>query len=429
MVTRTFSNPRAASEDGFLTWSDQSQPRQVQIGEFLTIGRDLANDVVLVDEFTSLRHARLERKDRGFLLRDLRSTNGSYVNGLRVNEAFLGDGDRLKIGKTELLFTGSRRTPRAAEWTSKNLVWDRQLRRLPNIAAAPFPVLLTGPSGAGKDVLARGIHALSPRRSGPMVCVNCSALTEALVESELFGHVRGSFTGATNDRKGAFEAARGGTLFLDEIGDLPLSLQPKLLRALENSSIRPVGSDRDVSTDVRIVAATHHDLRRLISEGKFRTDLFFRLHVIQLSVPALRDRLEDFDDLFYDIARALRVRFSFDAIAQLKTHAWPGNIRELRNVVARAKAYAGEDEITPEDLKHLVDVTPDPATLIAPSADFRPNRSIIKGIESEMIRARLIANNGNQRKTATDLGMPKSTLHDRMKAYNIDAKNLPTEMA
>jgi DNA-binding NtrC family response regulator len=395
------------------------------VGEFLTVGRDLSNDLVLADEFTSVRHARLERKERGFMLRDLRSTNGTFVNGTRIFEAFLADGDRFRIGKTDLFFTSSRRAV-SREFTSKNLVWNRALQRLPNIAAATFPVLLSGPSGAGKDVLARGIHALSPRRAGPLVSVNCSALTEALVESELFGHVRGSFTGATNDRKGAFEAARGGTLFLDEIGDLPLALQPKLLRALENNSIRPVGSDRDVTTDVRIVAATHHDLRRLITEGKFRTDLFFRLHVIQIAVPALRDRIEDFDDIFYEFARTLRVRFSFDAIAKMKEHSWPGNVRELRNVVARAKAFAGEDEVRPEDLEHLIDAMPGYTPAVAPPADYRPNRSIIKEIESEMIRTRLIANGGNQRRTAADLGMPKSTLHDRMKSYDIKIENLPT---
>ena len=427
MVTRTLTDLKTAPDEGYLTWSDSAtpQPRQLKVGEFLTLGRDLSNDLVLADEFTSVRHARLERKERGFMLRDLRSTNGTYVNGTRVFEAFLADGDRFRVGKTDLLFTSSRRAA-GREYTSKNLLWNRTLQRLPNIAAASFPVLLSGPSGAGKDVLARGIHALSPRRGGPLVSVNCSALTEALVESELFGHVRGSFTGATNDRKGAFEAARGGTLFLDEIGDLPLALQPKLLRALENNSIRPVGSDREVATDVRIVAATHHDLRRLINEGKFRTDLFFRLHVIQIAVPALRDRIEDFDDIFYEFARTLRVRFSFDAIAKMKEHAWPGNVRELRNVVARAKAFAGEDEVTPADLPHLIDAMPGYVPAAATASDNRPSRSIIKEIESEMIRARLIANGGNQRRTAADLGMPKSTLHDRLKTYEIKIEELPT---
>jgi len=168
------------------------------------------------------------------------------------------------------------------------------------------------------------IHDYSGRSEGPFVSVNCSALTESLVESELFGHVKGSFTGATSDRKGAFEAARGGTLFLDEIGDLPLSLQPKLLRALENQEIKPVGSDKTLKTDVRIVTATHKNLEKLVIEKTFRSDLFFRIHVVKISIPSLKERMEDFEDLLYHFSREMRVRFSVGAIEKLKEHSWPG---------------------------------------------------------------------------------------------------------
>ena len=350
--------------------------------------------------------------------------NGTFVNGARIFEALLNDGDRLRIGQTDLLFSSTRQSPDAVlTLTSKNIRWQTQLAKLPNIAQAPFPVLLTGPSGTGKDLLAQSVHRLSPRKSGPFVSVNCSALSESLVESELFGHVRGSFTGATENRKGAFEAARGGTLFLDEIGDLPLALQPKLLRALENSQIRPVGSDKSTETDVRIVAATHHDLRKLVIEERFRADLYFRLHVIQLQAPALRERLEDFDDLFYAFARQLRVRFSYAAIERLKAHSWPGNIRELKNVVARAKAYWGASEVTETEVSQLIDLLPHAGGQREGDA-FRPSRSVIKEIELEMIKSRLIANRGNQRKTAADLGMAKSTLHDRIRGYGIDVDKL-----
>jgi DNA-binding NtrC family response regulator len=251
------------------------------------------------------------------------------------------------------------------------------------------------------------------------VGVNCGSLTESLVESELFGHVRGSFTGATNDRKGAFEAARGGTLFLDEVGDLPMALQPKLLRALENNQIRPVGSDRSVQTDVRIVAATHRSLKHLVSEGRFRADLYFRLHVLTLHAPALSERLEDFEDLLYTFSRDLKVRFSHTAIERLKCHSWPGNIRELRNVVSRAKALYGQNEITDSQIPFLIEILPQ-------SVQPPPlrSRSVIQKMEMEMIKERLLANQGNQRRTAIELGIAKSTLHDRIKAYGIDLKSI-----
>lgn len=423
MTTRSL-NSAVLSDVGFLNWRDSASKQQIEVGEFLTIGRDSSNQVVLEDQFASGRHTRIERKIHGFLLRDLRSRNGTFLNGARIIEALLSEGDRVRIGETDLFFSWERQKESSPLLlTSKNLAWQAQLEKLPNIAQARFPVLLTGPSGTGKDLLAQNIHRLSTRKAGPFVSVNCSALSESLVESELFGHIRGSFTGATGDRKGAFEAARGGTLFLDEIGDLPLPLQPKLLRALENNQIRPVGSDKSIETDVRIVAATHHDLKRLVFEEKFRADLYFRLHVIQIQAPGLCERMEDFDDLFYTFAKLMRVRFSFAAIQKLKMHTWPGNIRELKNVLARARAFWDANEVTEADVEQLLDIMPEQNSRQS-SEPFKASRSVIKEIEFEMIKSRLIANRGNQRKTAADLGMPKSTLHDRIRVYGIDVEKL-----
>jgi DNA-binding NtrC family response regulator len=422
MTTRNLHAASSSDMGGFLSWKDGNRNQQLEVGEFLSIGREASNHVILDDPFVSGKHLRLERKPNGFLLRDLRSRNGTFVNGARIFEALVNDGDRLRAGQTDLFFTWDK--PEASPTftlVSKNSQWNLQLQRLPGVAQAGYPVLLTGPSGTGKDVIAQAIHQRSTRKGGPFISVNCSALSESLVESELFGHVRGSFTGATNDRKGAFEAARRGTLFLDEIGDLPLSLQPKLLRALENSQIRPVGSDKAVDTDVRIVAATHHDLKRLVFEQRFRSDLYFRLHVIQIQTPGLRERMEDFDDLFYIFARGARVRFSYAAIQRLKLHSWPGNIRELKNVVSRAKAFWGTTEVSEDDIAQLIDVLPTDATH---SEGFRAGRNVIREIEFEMIKSRLVANRGNQRKTAADLGMAKSTLHDRIRVYGIDLDKL-----
>ena len=417
MFTTTALKTTNSLSKAFILWKNSEQKNLQEIGDFLSLGRDPANQVNINDIYTSARHARIEKKADAFFIKDLRSRNGTYVNGVKVQEAELKDNDHILVGKSEFLFV-SESTLENSKGTlnSKNTLWNEQLSKIPAVAQSDLGVLLLGPSGSGKEVLAKLIHEQSSRRMAPMVCVNCSALSESLVESELFGHLKGSFTGATVDRKGAFEAARGGTLFLDEIGDLPLSLQPKLLRALENRQIRPVGSDRDIDTNVRIIAATHHDLRARVREEKFRADLYFRLNVVQIHTPALKDRMEDFDTLFYYFAKANKVCFSFAAIEKLKEHSWPGNIRELRNTVQRAKALFGQQELQPEQIPLLIEK--------AAENQRGPyiSKSFIKEIEHEMIVSRLRANQGNQRQTASELGIPKSTLHDRIKSYGIDVK-------
>lgn len=414
----------AEIKNGFLIPCNRPGSRVLQIGEFFMVGRDTSNHLVIHDSFVSSRHARIEQKNGTYVLRDMHSRNGTFLNGSRVSEAYLTPGDRLSFGESSYVFSETMSDRPAL--TSKNPAWAEQLARLPTFASTDFPVLITGPSGSGKEILARAVHGSSPRVRGPFVSINCSALGESLIESELFGHTRGSFTGATHDRKGAFETARTGTLFLDEIGDLPLVLQPKLLRAIENREIRPVGSDRTIETDVRIIAATHKDLPIQVQTGRFREDLYYRLNVCQLHPPALTERPEDFEDLLYHFARQMRVRFSFNAIQKLKDHSWPGNVRELKNTIARASAYFPGKYIQPEDLPGLLDPVrhvPE-ASLFLAEAAAGTGGSVIKEIEREMIVSRLIANRGNQKRTAQDLGLPKSTLHDRIRTYSIDLEKL-----
>lgn len=400
-------------------------------GPMLTIGSDASCGLRLFDPSASPRHARIESRGDTWLIRDLQSQSGVFINETRVTEAPLSDLDRVQIGESVLLFRIGEAD--RGRLTSKNIAWSLQLDRLPAFASTDFPVLMTGPSGAGKEILATAIHSSSRRRSSAFVTINCSALSESLIESELFGHVKGSFTGATHDRKGAFEAARGGTIFLDEIGDLPLSLQPKLLRALENKEIRPVGSDRTVDTDVRVLAATHKDLEAMVLQGRFREDLYWRLNVCSIKPPALKDRMEDFTDLVYFFCKQMRVRLSFGAIEVLREHSWPGNIRELKNVISRASAYFPGQHIQPEDIETLIDrpltMPPEAFHLAEPDSQTLPSTgtsggSVMREIEREMIIRRLVANRGNQRKTAVDLGMPKSTLHDRLKTYSIDLNQI-----
>lgn len=224
------------------------------------------------------------------------------------------------------------------------------------VAASRSTVLITGESGTGKELVARALHRNSPRASGSFVAVNCGAITETLLESELFGHVKGSFTGASADKRGLFEEANQGTIFLDEIGETSLALQVKLLRVLQESEVRRVGSARSVRVDVRVLAATNRDLEREVTEGRFREDLFYRLSVVTLRVPPLRERA---DDLALLAAHALRqareagaraATISEEALATLSQYGWPGNVRELENTIAHAALYARGKVITPEDL-------------------------------------------------------------------------------
>ncbi|MCC7535713.1 MAG: sigma-54-dependent Fis family transcriptional regulator, partial [Deltaproteobacteria bacterium] len=229
-----------------------------------------------------------------------------------------------------------------------------------SLSQSDATVLLTGESGTGKEVVARAIHAHSRRASGPFIAVNCAALPEQLLESELFGHVRGAFTGAVRDREGRFEAAHDGTLFLDEIGDMPVVLQAKLLRVLQERTFERVGESRGRPTNARIVAATHHDLRRAIEQGRFRDDLYYRLRVVPIELPALRARREDIEPLARHLlarigARTGRaVRFSPEALRTILAYDWPGNVRELENAIEYAVAVCKGQTLLPEDLPREV---------------------------------------------------------------------------
>lgn len=392
----------------------QNTQNLLEIGEFLSLGRNSSNTVILDDPFVSQRHARIEKRGSHFILKDLRSSNGTWLNDTPVLEAVLKPRDRIRVGETQYTFSCVKGGEEKA-LRSKNRDWQKQLSRLPAFASTLHTVLIVGPSGSGKEVIASKVHELSPRRYFPYVTINCSALSEQLVESELFGHLKGSFTGAMEDRKGAFESARGGTLFLDEIGDLPLSLQPKLLRALENQEIRPVGSDKTIKTDVRIIAATHKNLYEKVLKKEFREDLYHRLNVCRVTPPLLIERMEDFDDLLYAFAKEQRVRFSFEAIEKLKNHFWSGNIRELKNMVSRASAYLPGQQI---EAIHLSEILDKPALPEVSIENLPP----LKEIEKEMIIKNLERFEGNQRKTAEELKMPKSTLHDRLRLYAINPR-------
>ncbi len=296
------------------------------------------------------------------------------------------------------------------------------------VARSDFAVLITGETGSGKELVARAIHGASSRRDHPLIYVNCAALPESLAESELFGHLRGAFTGAESDRPGKFEVADGGTLFLDEVGELPLIVQPKLLRALQEGEIQRVGADRPHRADVRILTATNRDLEAEVRAGRFRADLFHRLNVYPLRVPALRERREDVALLagyFCDLARRRLgfgpVRLTPGAIAALKNAPWPGNVRELENVLSRAVLHGSSGIVRGAPLEiaasHLAGNLDNAAAEVAavetgsPSSDTVHLRRATEEFQRSLIRQAVAANGGNWAAAARSLGMQRSNLH------------------
>jgi DNA-binding NtrC family response regulator len=305
----------------------------------------------LDDPTVSRTHCKIEVDHRGYRLRDLDSKNGTWVAGVRVADAWLPtDGAPIRVGNSELRFSPLSETVEVelsrrdsfGRLTGKSLQMREIFAMLERVAPTDVTVLIEGESGTGKELVAQAIHENSRRARGPFIIFDCSAVPENLIESELFGHVKGAFTGATASRTGAFQAATGGTLFLDEVGELLPSLQPKLLRALESREVKPVGSNAHVKTDVRIVAATNRSLEAEVQEGRFREDLFYRLAVVRVPLPPLRERPEDIPLLVQRFLEALGpgqgrdVNVSYETMAKLQKHDWPGNVRELKNFVERA---------------------------------------------------------------------------------------------
>ena len=285
------------------------------------------------------------------MVRDLGSRNGTWVDGLSVTELRAPPGTAIRLGRTVVELLPAEQEVEVApsqassfgELRGASEAMRRVYAVLERASVSDVPVLLLGESGTGKELAARAIHAASPRAKGPFVVFDCGAASESLVESELFGHKKGAFTGAQSERQGAFALAHKGTLFLDEIGDLPLALQPKLLRLLERGEVTPLGAKKPERYDVRFVAATHRDLETMAEDQTFRADLFYRLAVVEVHLPALRERRDDVAEL---VRGFLRSRGAPDGdvdgadLERLMRHTWPGNVRELKNVVARAVALA-----------------------------------------------------------------------------------------
>ncbi|MFO0558029.1 MAG: sigma 54-interacting transcriptional regulator [Polyangiales bacterium] len=309
------------------------------------IGRDANNEIVIDDPFVSRNHLEIRVFPHGVEVADLDTKNGTHFQGARIRELPIQTEATLVLGKNISVRVRvndeSKEKAEVDEFVGGSQAIQKLRSAVQRVAPTSLTVLIEGETGTGKEVVARAIHQRSPRAAKPLVVFDCASVSPTLIASELFGHTKGAYTGATGSSEGAFRRAHGGTLFLDEIGELPLDLQPALLRALEARQVRPVGGESYVPVDVRIIAATNRALEAEVEAGRFRKDLLFRLAVTRVKTPPLRSRPEDISILAKHFAAALGATLAPSVIAQLEGREWPGNVRELRNTVERAVMLAG----------------------------------------------------------------------------------------
>ncbi len=348
----------------------------------IRIGARRGNDVQLTDSKVSGLHCEIRLEDRGYRLRDLDSTNGTYVSGLRINDVYIQPGTQIALGGTRIKFEPLGETveieladtDRYGSMIGRSVKMRELFARLAKLARTDTTVLVTGETGAGKELVAEALHDYSPRAQGAFVVLDCGSIPPNLIESELFGHERGAFTGATSSYAGAFERAHGGTVFLDEIGELPLAMQPKLLRVLERKEVRRVGGTKTLEVDIRVVAATNRDLGVEVNRGRFREDLYYRLAVARVHVPPLRDRKDDLPLLIEHILANTpggeAAQIAQETVDLMTKHDWPGNVRELRNVIERAVLLSETPE-TQDALRR----TPAAAPRAEPSVSVTPSQT------------------------------------------------------
>lgn len=414
----------------------------------LQIGKKEDNDFVLADNTVSRHHLEIEQSGDGFLLKDLGSTNGTSINDLRVKEAYLSPGDVIFLGNTKIEFLAfdekiqiepSTRT-HLGEMVGKSKKMRQIFGICEKIAPTLATVIIEGETGTGKELVARAIHQYSNRKEKPFVVFDCSAVAPNLIESELFGHEKGSFTGAIRERKGAFEAANGGTVFLDEIGELTIDLQPKLLRALEQREIRRVGSSHPINLDVRVVCATNRSLKDEVAAGRFRQDLYYRLSVVKIHLPPLRERTDDIPvilEKFLTEGRfnklpdnTLKVtRIQDDALKMLQRYQWPGNVRELANVIERAVSLVDGHEIDASHLNYIFQEIEQPLeSAEIPSLDSslpfkEAKQQIVESFEKVYLEDLLKKNNYNVSKASREAKIDRKYLRMLLKKYDISGKD------
>jgi transcriptional regulator with GAF, ATPase, and Fis domain len=406
---------------------DQGAALPLERGSYL-LGRAPGCDLVLSDPAVSRQHLELQVTSQGVRVRDLETRNGSYHGGAAFREVEVGAGALFTIGATTLtLRDGSTPLaqgvpPSTAErfggLAGRSLRMREVYGLLERVAPTEVPILIEGETGTGKELCAEAIHLASGRAAKPLIVCDLAGVSRALIESELFGHVRGAFTGADRDRDGAFALAHGGTIFIDEIGELELALQPRLLRALEQRKVKPVGATGYRDVDVRLLAATNRDLEEEVRAGRFRADLYHRLAVVRVNLPPLRDRPEDLPLLTQVFLADRPVRVPPETLALFAQHDWPGNVRELRNAIDRGLSLLGEGGVLAPE---LLGIRRRPELAAGSSSGgFRAAKErVVSAWEREYVSQLLERASGNVSMAAREGGLDRVYLHRLMKKHRI----------
>jgi DNA-binding NtrC family response regulator len=421
MPVRTFAATVAEGVDHGTSWE----------GEQGSFGTAQDNALVLTDDTVSRYHARVVAVAEGVRVTDLGSTNGTFLGDVRIADAVVPHGSRLKLGRSLVeLGSGLPATvdlydeDRLGALRGQTPVMRRLMSQIRRAAQSSVGVLLIGESGTGKELFARALHDESRRANGPFITVDCASITPTLVASSLFGHERGAFTGAISTKQGAFELANGGTLFLDEVGELPNELQASLLGALERRRFLRVGGKNEISVDVRVVAATHRDLRREVNSGRFRLDLYYRLAVVSLDVPPLREHPRDIPLLIEHFVREEGVNtpvselISEATLAELSRYHWPGNVRELKNYV-QATLAMGEASLLPEPATGELSL---PRAIFASYSKLaygEARAQLLQTFEKAYLEALLERTQGNVAQAARDSHMARSHLNELLRRHGI----------
>lgn len=409
-----------------LEWKDDTGERSATIDGLTLVGSSTSATVVLRDTTVSRLHAELEPRPDGLWIRDLGSRNGTLVAGVQVASARIPDGAKIQLGATVLTLNPSPVETRVDLWPHPqfgpllggSVVMRELFATLARVGASDATALISGETGTGKELVAQAIHEASPRANGPFVIVDCAALPEHLLQSELFGHAKGAFTGASAAHTGAIEAAAGGTVFLDEVGELPLRMQPALLRVLESRTVRRIGETTHRRIDVRFVSATHRDLRSMVAAGAFREDLYFRLAVLPVAVPPLRQHMDDVALFIEKFLPGSTEELRLELLREALDAPWLGNVRELRNFVERAATFGAKQALAMAGPPSSSGSLPPPAPSTTDLGMFeKPFREFHDAVESEYIERLLKRHGGSLSAAAAAAGIDRTYIYRLVKKH------------